>query len=142
MLKWILLAFGIIVVLFAALYASGRRFRADKIARNTARTMLKAYYALESANPDTKKEDLYLKALTMRLTFNEETAKKIIEGAKESALDSGLPLRLWMVTLWAAMYEYENFMSRLKKIPGQVPRATELYDQFQSGVLEVIPEDI
>ena len=143
MSSWIWWSLIIIVVLFALLYWSGKRFSPEEIARNTARTMLAAFYATQKAHPELEKEELYVRALNTRPTFrNESTVKEILGDAKQTAEEMGQPIRLWMVTVWVVMHEYHSFRSRTSSVPGKIPHALEFYDQFLTSVRQVIPDDI
>lgn len=143
MLSWTWWAIIIAVVLVGLLYWSDKRFSPDKIARNAARTMLSAYSAFEKALPSVEKEELYMKTLMSRPTFrNEETAEEIFEDARATSRETGQPVRLWMIALWAVMHEYHSFRSHTSHLPGGIPHALEFYDQFLAGVLQIIPEDV
>lgn len=131
------------VVIGGFFYWSGRRFRPEKIARNAAKTMPIAYYGFEAAHPEMPREALYMQTLMSRPTFrNEEAARMIFEDARQTARESGKPIRLWMVVLWSTMHEYHTFRSRTANLPGKIPHALEFYEQFLAGIQQVIPEDV
>lgn len=142
-MSWLFLLVGAPVLIFGLLYWSGKRFSPAKYARNLAKAMLVAYRAVETSCPGISKEELYLRALMLRPSFSDPSkARAILEDAKETARESKQRVRLWMVALCASMHEYHPFSSRTKDIPGQIPRAIEFYEHFESAVREVIPEDV
>lgn len=142
-MSWLFLLVGAPVLIFGLLYWLGKRFSPAKSARNLAKGMLAAYQAVETSCPRTSKEELYVRALMLRPTFSDPSkAREVLEDAKETARESKQPVRLWMVALWASMREYHTFRSRTNDIAGQIPHAIEFYEHFESGVREVMPEDL